>query len=62
MFETQAGGDWREGDIDDWLPVANVIASQGSVSSEDYSDHEAIEWGAEGDRDAWHVESRDGDS
>jgi hypothetical protein len=62
VFETQAGGDWREGDIDDWLPVANVIASQGSVSSEDYSDHEAIEWRAEGDRDAWHVERRGGDS
>ena len=58
VFETQAGGDWREGDIDDWLPVANVIASEGSVSSEDYSNHEAIEWRAEGDQDAWHVEPR----
>jgi hypothetical protein len=56
VFEAQAGGDWGEGDIDDWLPVANVIASEGRVSAEDYSEHDAIEWGAEGDRDPWQLE------
>jgi hypothetical protein len=42
-FEAQAGGEWTEGDIDDWLPVANVIATEGDISMEDYSDYEAIE-------------------
>jgi hypothetical protein len=57
VFETLAGGDWREGDIEDWLPVANVIASEGRVSAEDYSEHEEIEWTAEGDLDTWHMAS-----
>jgi hypothetical protein len=55
VFEAQAGGDWSEGDIDDWLPVASVIASEGRVSAEDYSEHDAIEWGAEGDPDTWRM-------
>jgi hypothetical protein len=40
-FETQAGGNWPEGDIDDWLPVANVISADGLFSAEENSD-----WGA----------------
>jgi hypothetical protein len=50
-FEAQAGGEWTEGDIDDWLPVANVIATEGDISMEDYSDYEAIEWANETDQD-----------
>jgi hypothetical protein len=46
VFEAQAGNDWREGDIEDWLPVANVIAFDGLINAEDYSDHDAIEWQA----------------
>ena len=49
LFETQAGGDWREGEIDDWLPVAAVIASGGRVSAEDYSEFEETEWHSESD-------------
>ena len=56
VFAAQVGADWCEGDIDDWLPVATVIASEGNVGAEDYSDHEAIEWRAEGDQDAWRME------
>lgn len=41
VFETQAGGNWPEGDIDDWLPVANVISADGLFSAEENSD-----WGA----------------
>jgi hypothetical protein len=55
VFEAQAGGDWRQGDIDDWLPVLSVIASEGNVSAEDYSDHDAIEWEDEGEPDAWRM-------
>ena len=43
--------EWTEGDIDDWLPVANVIATEGDISMEDYSDYEAIEWANETDQD-----------
>jgi hypothetical protein len=56
-FETGAGEDWREGDIDEWLEVANVIALEGHVSAEDYSDHEGIEWNAEVDPHRWRRRS-----
>ncbi|MGH6662618.1 MAG: hypothetical protein ACREB6_13860 [Rhodospirillales bacterium] len=49
VFESQAGGDWREGEIDDWLPVASVIASEGHVSAEDYSEFDETDWHSEGD-------------
>jgi hypothetical protein len=42
VFETQAGGNGPEGNIDDWLPVANVIATDGLVSAEENSDWEAL--------------------
>jgi hypothetical protein len=51
-FEAQAGGS-GEGDIDEWLAVADVIAADGRVSAEDYSDHDAIDWTAEGEPTDW---------
>ena len=50
IFETQAGGTWYNGDIDEWLECANHIASEGQVDVEDNSDHDGIEWEAEGEQ------------
>jgi hypothetical protein len=49
VFEADAGGEWTEGDIDDWLPVASTIASEGQATAEDYSDPESIDWSFEQD-------------
>ncbi|MDR3420880.1 MAG: hypothetical protein P4L80_06510 [Xanthobacteraceae bacterium] len=50
VFETQAGGGWYSGDIDEWLECADRIASEGQVDAEDNSDHDGIEWDAEGEQ------------
>jgi hypothetical protein len=49
-FEAMAGGDAAEGDIDDWLSVARVVATEGDISVEDYLDYELIEWTNETDQ------------
>jgi hypothetical protein len=51
VFETQSGGNWCSGDIDEWLEFAGGIASEGQVDAEDNSDHDGIEWEAEGAQD-----------
>lgn len=38
IFETQAGTDWREGNIYDWLPIARIIGREGCIYCEDESD------------------------
>lgn len=47
VFETQVGWEWAEGDVSEWLRTAEMIASEGHVSVEDHSDHEAIKWDLE---------------
>ena len=42
VFETQAGTEWREGDIEEWLEYAHVILRDGDLSADDESDYEAI--------------------
>jgi hypothetical protein len=55
-FETEAGGYWREGDIDDWLAVANVIILDCEFSADEYSDHDEIKWEAEESPAIWLAE------
>ena len=50
-FEAFAGGDSADGDIDDWLPLAETISAEGEVSAEDDSDYDAIDWSSETERD-----------
>lgn len=44
VFGTQSDTPWREGDIDDWLEVASLIASAGEISCEDGSAHDELDW------------------
>jgi hypothetical protein len=50
-FEAYAGGDSANGDIDDWLGVAEVISACGEIEAEDYTDYDTIDWSSETDRD-----------
>lgn len=50
-FEALAGAHSAEGDIDDWLPVAENLSAGAGVSVEDDSDYDAIDWSSETDRD-----------
>jgi len=50
-FEAYAGGSSADGDIDEWLAVAEVISANGEVSVEDDTDYDAIDWSSETDRD-----------
>jgi hypothetical protein len=52
LFEAQVGGHCL-GEINEWLPVANVIAFEGRVSAEDYSDYDVMDWEAQPEPDAW---------
>jgi hypothetical protein len=45
-FEAVVGADAFDGDIDDWLPVASVIANGGEISIEDFSEYDEIDWEA----------------
>lgn len=51
VFEAYAGGSSAEGDIDDWLAVAEVISAGGEIDVEDDTDYDAIDWSSETDRD-----------
>jgi hypothetical protein len=42
-FEAVAGSDSAEGNIDDWLPLTRVVAAEGNMDVEGYSDYELIE-------------------
>ena len=53
VFETQAGSNWRDGEIEDWLTSAQVIANEGRPTVEDHSDFEAIDWLSDDVIDDW---------
>jgi len=51
-FESYAGEEQSEGEIDDWLGIADVISRQGQVSIEqDNSDYDEIQWDVESEQD-----------
>lgn len=47
-FEALAGGDYAEGNINDWLSAATEM-SAGDIDVEDNSDYELIDWADETD-------------
>ena len=51
VFEAHAGDASRKGDMEDWLETAGMIAPDGLITAEDYSDHDSVDWFS-GDEDA----------
>ena len=47
-----APGDDRDGSIEEWLEIATGL-SDGSLSCEDYTDHDALDWSLADDPSEW---------